>query len=180
MIGIAYAGIGRSPYTGWIKGVIAGKDLQLAFLTKYTKGKKDGPSLIWRNNGRRLAWRKDGKLVSRRYWKDNKKEGLWEKWHENGVKSDSGEVQNGKKSGLATEWDETEAKIAEIHYKNGEYHGGPGGTATASFAIAAILSTANRAMIARHGIRTGQWPVKDECLIPKDAAIGQGGTRAVK
>ena len=53
----------------------------------------------------------------------SKKDGLIQKWYENGQLKYEGNFKDGKKDGLVQEWFENGQLQYRMNYKNGEYHG---------------------------------------------------------
>ena len=53
-----------------------------------------------------------------RNYKDNKGNGLYTKWYENGQKKEEGNEKDGKFDGLVTFWYENGQKRNEFNYKN--------------------------------------------------------------
>ena len=92
---LAYAPNQQTPYAGWVKRMR--DDGQIWLLTKYTDGKKDGPSTWWYNNGqkRHEETYKDGRLITAIVWRPNgekcpdtnvvKGNGVWVLYNEDGT-----------------------------------------------------------------------------------------------
>ena len=62
----------------------------------------------------------DGTLVETRTYKDDKKDGLWESYYENGQLQDEGEYKDGKKDGLWEFYNETGLLHSRGNYKDGK------------------------------------------------------------
>jgi len=53
------------------------------------------------------------------HWKDDKRDGPYTLWHENGQKRIESHYKNGEQDGLWTWWDEDGNKTVEIQFKDG-------------------------------------------------------------
>ena len=53
-------------------------------------------------------------------FKNDKKDGLWTRWYENGQKEREGTYKDGKQDGLHTEWHESGQKCLEGTWEHGK------------------------------------------------------------
>ena len=107
--GLIYLKDSDSPYTGKLFEFHANSLKKEE--TNYKKGKEDGPSTQWYEDG-------DKKLEIN--YKDGKQDGLMTTWRENGLKWVEVNWKNGKRHDLITEWHENGQKLMEANYKDDE------------------------------------------------------------
>lgn len=73
-------------------------------------GLKQGPWEIYKND----------MLIAKGNYEDNKEEGIWVYWHENGNKKAEGNFKDGKKIGLWVEWYDDDVLMWKGTWKNGK------------------------------------------------------------
>ena len=110
----------------------------LRFEWYYKDGKRaDGVSKGWWPNGQLkqyITWKNEqwhgiytewheetGNKDVERHYNEGKVEGLYTRWHDNGIKSEEGNYLNGEKDEKWTEWYSNGDKNFEVFYKEGLY-----------------------------------------------------------
>lgn len=76
-----------------------------------------------RRDGLYIAFYENGQKAGEGHFLDGKAQGLWTEWHRNGQKAAEGHYQDGKEQGLATSWYENGQKAAEGHTQDGKPQG---------------------------------------------------------
>jgi antitoxin component YwqK of YwqJK toxin-antitoxin module len=79
------------------------------------ENKKDSVKVI---NGEQIHYHKNGVIEMRGMMKDNKRDGLWKSWYENGLPWSETTFSNGKKNGKTTTWYENGNKRYEGFFTN--------------------------------------------------------------
>ncbi len=83
---------------------------RVTYLYSVRKGKKEGSSLAWHENGCKSL---------QGHFRDGKEDGVWTTWRENGRKRWEGHRKNGVNHGSWTMWHESGNKKSEGVYENG-------------------------------------------------------------
>jgi len=76
-----------------------------------------------RRDGLYIAFYENGQKAGEGHFLDGKAQGLWTEWHRNGQKAGESRYQDGKQQGLGTSWYENGQKSGEGHVQNDKPQG---------------------------------------------------------
>ncbi len=83
------------------KKTVATEKKETVFQKDFTFEKKADSIVV---NGEQILYHKNGVIEMRGMMKDNKRDGLWKSWYENGLPWSATTFKDGKKNGRTTTW----------------------------------------------------------------------------